>query len=108
MRELQRLLEHLVPPGEGTVLEPGAYVLYVYGASDETAEIEAVGVDLAGFAQLPYGALCGVVPAANPIGAAIIGFGAHFSTPVRFGDEVRSVEARPAFPHEHTCADIDY
>jgi hypothetical protein len=108
LRELQGLLEHLVPPGEGTVLEPGAYVLYVYRASDEVAEIEATGVDLAGFVQLAYGSLCGVVPATNPTGAAIVGSGERFTTWVRFGDEVRAVEARPAYPHEHTCADMDY
>jgi hypothetical protein len=108
LRELQRLLEHLVPPGEGSVLEPIAYVLYVWRASDEVAEIEATGVDLAGFVQLGNGSLCGIVPATNPIGAAIVGSGAHFTTWVRFGDETRAVEARPAYPHEHTCADVGY
>jgi hypothetical protein len=108
LREVQRLLGHLVPHGEGTVLEPTAYVLYVYGVSDQTAEIEATGLDLADFAELEYGALCGIVPATNPIGAAVVGSGARFSTPVRFGDEVRAVEARPAYPHEHSCADVDF
>jgi hypothetical protein len=107
LRALQDLMNDLVPNGEGTVLEPSSYVLFVYGVGDHQADLEAAGVDLATFAPFSDSSLCGMVPMANPLGAAIIGSGVHYATWVQFGNEVRAVYARPAYPHEHTCADID-
>jgi hypothetical protein len=107
LRSLEGLLEHLIPAGDGEPLEPAAFVLFVGLATDQPARVEAQGIDLTDFAELPDGSLCGVVPASNPLGAEVTA-GSLFGTLVRFGDEVRYVDARPAYPHEHTCADIDF
>jgi hypothetical protein len=112
LRELADLLDSLREDAaayrEGERLEPSAYVLFVWGSADHPADLVARGVDLSQFVQLENGPLCGLVPAANPIGAAIVAFDPYFRLSVGFGDEVRIAQARPAYPHEHTCADIDY
>ena len=106
LRSLLGLLDDLTPASQGDPLEPSAYVLWLSMPTDEEADLEAEGVDLAGFVETENGGLCGMVPASNPIGAAIIAAPNIFAR-VQFGDEVRSAHARPAYPHEHTCADID-
>jgi hypothetical protein len=107
LRQVEGVMEQLIPAGEGESLAPTSYVLFVWGVGDHPADLEALGVDLADFVPFHDGSLCGIVPATSPIGGDIVALGKPAAAWVGFGDEVRGVYARGAYPHEHTCADID-
>jgi len=81
------------------------YVVLAYHRTSLDTGVRARSIDVATFTRTPSYVRCAILPPDNEIAAQLATWSG--AAPTRTANGRWSLAARPSYPHEHTCSEVD-